>query len=108
MIGAGWRPTVDNYFRSVTKSRILVDVTDAKGSKFAQMIDHLKKGDMAREAERLMEDVQWLPEPLRTPGMADLLTSERDPAPLPPFLFEHEPIAHENVGKDDATASPST
>src|SRR3546814_15185205 len=99
MIGAGWRPTVDNYFRSVTKSRILVDVTDAKGSKFAQMIDHLKKGDMAREADRLMEDVQWLPEPLRTPGMADLLRSESAPAPLPPFLDQQEATAPENDGE---------
>lgn len=68
------------------------------------MIDHLKKGDMAREAERLMEDVQWLPEPLRTPGMADLLTSESDPAPLPAFLDEEEPIAAENDGEDEGYA----
>src|SRR3546814_20000626 len=98
MRGAVWRPTVDNYFRSVTKSRILVDVTDAKGSKFAQMIDHLKKGDMAREAERLMEDVQWLPAPLRPPGMADLLTSASDPAPPPAFPDEAEHNADENYG----------
>src|SRR3546814_14628760 len=99
MIGAGWRPTFDNYCRSVTKSRILVDVTDAKGSKFAQMIDYLKKGDMTREAERLMEDVQWLPEPLRTPGMADPLPSESDPAPPPAFLDEEQPRAAGNDGE---------
>jgi len=35
------------------------------------MIDHLKKGDMAREAERMLDDVGWLPEPLRTPPVPD-------------------------------------
>lgn len=100
MVGAGWRPTVDNYFRSVTKSRILLDVADAKGPKFAEMIDHLKKGDMAREAERLMEDAQWLPEPLRTPDMADLLTPESDQASLPAFLDEEEPVAADDGGDE--------
>ena len=105
MIGAGWRPTVDNYFRSVTKSRILVDVEDAKGPKFAQMIDHLKKSDMAREAERLMEDAQWLPEPLRTPDMADLLTPESDSVRLPAFLDEEEPAAPDDDGEEYAVAA---
>lgn len=31
------------------------------------MIDHLKKPDMAREAEKLLEGAGWLPEPMRTP-----------------------------------------
>src|SRR3546814_3779195 len=51
--GAGWRPTADDYFRSVTKPRILADVAEARGEAFARMIDHLKKADMAREAGRL-------------------------------------------------------
>ncbi|HWU92323.1 MAG TPA: hypothetical protein VN106_03655, partial [Sphingomicrobium sp.] len=62
---------------------------------------HLKKGDMAREAERLMEDAQWLPEPLRTPDMADLLTPETDPLPLPAFLDEEEPVAAGDDGEDE-------
>lgn len=70
LAGAGWRPTVASYFGAVTKPRILADVTEAKGAPFAQMIDHLKKPDMAREAERLMEDAGWLPEPMRTPAPA--------------------------------------
>jgi ParB family chromosome partitioning protein len=68
VIAAGWRPTVEGYFRGVTKPRILADVTEARGEQFAGMIDHLKKADMAREAERLLEETNWLPEPLRTPG----------------------------------------
>jgi ParB family chromosome partitioning protein len=90
VIGAGWKPTAEDYFRSVAKPRILADVSEAKGPKFAEMIDHLKKGDMAREAERLLEDAGWLPEPMRTPEAADLLAT--DPVPgtdggeLPAFL----------------------
>lgn len=98
IVGAGWKPTAEDYFRSVTKPRILADVSEAKGPKFAEMIDHLKKGDMAREAERLLEDAGWLPEPMRTPELLDLLAV--DPAAgveggeLPAFLDdEPEPGA---------------
>ena len=43
---------VDNYLgRSPT--RILEAVREAKGEPSAQLIDHLKKGDMAKEAERV-------------------------------------------------------
>src|SRR5579884_1742706 len=66
MVGAGWRPTVDNYLGRVTKPRILEAVREAKGEQSAQLIDHLKKADMAKEAERLLEGTGWLPEPLRT------------------------------------------
>ena len=69
VVEAGWRPTADGYLNSVPKPRILADVTEARGENFAGMIDHLKKGDMAREAERLLEDAGWLPEPMRTPEL---------------------------------------
>ena len=67
MVEAGWRPTVDNYLGRVTKPRILEAVREAKGEQSAQLIDHLKKAEMAKEAERLLEGTGWLPEPLRTP-----------------------------------------
>ena len=67
MAAAGWTPTVDNYLGRVTKARILEAVREAKGDAAAQLIDHLKKPDMAREAERLLAGTGWLPEPLRTP-----------------------------------------
>ena len=51
------------------KARILEAVRDAKGERSAQLIDHLKKSDMASEAERLLADTGWLPEPLRTPAI---------------------------------------
>ncbi|CAN7624059.1 ParB/RepB/Spo0J family partition protein [Pararhizobium sp. LjRoot238] len=65
MVEAGWTPTADNYLGRVTKARILQAVREAKGEQSAQLIDHLKKGDMVREAERLLDGSGWLPEPLR-------------------------------------------
>jgi len=66
MAAAGWKPTVDTFLGRVTKARILQAVTEAKGARAAERIAHLKKGDMAREAEALLADSGWLPEALRT------------------------------------------
>ena len=68
MAAAGWKPTVDNFLGRVTKARILQAVPEAKGQRAAERIEHLKKGDMAVEAEALLAGTGWLPEPLRTPG----------------------------------------
>lgn len=84
MAAAGWRPTAENYLTRVTKSRILAAVREAKGEAAAQLIDHLKKADMAREAERLLEGTGWLPEPLR---LASIEASAAE-ASLPAFLVE--------------------
>ncbi len=51
MVEAGWEPTVDGYLNRVPKARILEAVREAKGGT-AQLLDHLKKGEMATEAER--------------------------------------------------------
>lgn len=89
MVTAGWRPTAENYLGRVTKPRILQAVREAKGEQSVQLIDHLKKGDMAREAERLLDGSGWLPEPLR---LADLSDVQQDPTgeagALPEFLAE--------------------
>jgi ParB family chromosome partitioning protein len=68
MIAAGWTPTVDNYLGRVTKARILAAVREAKGQGAAQLVDHLKKSEMAEKAQELLADSGWLPEVLRTPG----------------------------------------
>jgi len=72
---AGWSPTVDNYLGRVTKARILEAVREVKGEQAAQLIDHLKKGEMAERAQELLAGSGWLPEPLRTPGRAITATS---------------------------------
>jgi ParB family chromosome partitioning protein len=102
MVEAGWRPTVDNYLGRVTKPRILEAVREAKGEQSAQLIDHLKKAEMAKEAERLLEGTGWLPEPLRTSvaDAADPIDSnvaEGDEA-LPAFLSDDA----EGTGEEDA------
>jgi ParB family chromosome partitioning protein len=94
MVEAGWRPTVDNYLGRVTKPRILEAVREAKGEQAAQLIDHLKKAEMAREAERLLEGTGWLPEPLRTQRVDEQPPEEGEPGQetgtLPEFLNEDE------------------
>ena len=88
LVEAGWRPTVDSYLGRVTKPRILEAVREGVGEGAAQLIDHLKKPDMAREAERLLADTGWLPEPLRLRD-ADGGTTRGEGAeatPLPAFL----------------------
>ena len=88
MAEAGWRPTVDNYLGRVTKPRILEAVREAKGEQAAQLIDHLKKDEMAKEAERLLEGTGWLPEPLR-PAQTGTDDGGEDEA-LPAFLADED------------------
>lgn len=91
MVAAGWKPTVDNYLGRVTKPRILDAVREAKGEQSVQLIDHLKKGDMAREAERLLDGTGWLPEPLRlTEVDAVMQDSDGEAKALPEFLAAAE------------------
>ncbi len=78
MAAAGWKPTVDTFLGRVTKARILDSVREAKGDKPAERIAHLKKAEMAKEAERLLDGTGWLPEPLRTVGMDSAATTDAD------------------------------
>ncbi|MCW5698057.1 MAG: ParB/RepB/Spo0J family partition protein, partial [Bauldia sp.] len=98
MVQVGWTPTVDNYLGRVTKPRILEAVREGAGERAAQLIDHLKKGEMAKEAERLLTDSGWLPEPLRLAEIepaADTATEgDGEPEALPEFL----------AGDDEASA----
>jgi len=97
MVEAGWRPTVDNYLGRVTKPRILEAVREAKGEPAAQLIDHLKKAEMAKEAERLLDGTGWLPEPLRLVDSVDVSDTPTDTVEvLPAFLADGE-------GQDAAT-----
>jgi ParB family chromosome partitioning protein len=100
MVAAGWTPTVDRYLGRVTKPRILAAVADALGAEKAGLIAHLKKGDMAQQAERLLDGSGWLPEPLRTPGDAGGDAGDPagddgaadDPAELPAFLANDDDV----------------
>jgi ParB family transcriptional regulator, chromosome partitioning protein len=96
MVEAGWRPTVDNYLGRVTKPHILEAVREAKGDQAAQLIDHLKKVEMAKEAERLLDCTGWLPDPLRLAESADMPDTPAESAEeLPAFLADGE--GHDSV-----------
>ena len=99
MAQKGWRPTVDNYLGRVTKPRILEAVREAKGDPSAQLIDHLKKADMAKEAERLLDDSGWLPEPLRLVDVTSAQEQDSEAGPLPEFLADDED--RDGVSEDD-------
>ncbi|MCW4115918.1 ParB N-terminal domain-containing protein [Aurantimonas sp. MSK8Z-1] len=96
LVEAGWRPTFGNYLNRVTKPRILAAVREGTGERAAELIGHLKKGDMAKEAERLLADSGWLPEPLRLAGVDGDPASgadggdETETAKLPDFLSADE------------------
>lgn len=100
LVAAGWAPTVDSYLGRVTKARILEAVREARGDDAVQLIEHLKKPDMAKEAERLLAGCGWLPEPLRMPD--DEPAADTPPADdgeaLPAFLAED--AAEDPVGTE--------
>ncbi|NTJ64938.1 ParB N-terminal domain-containing protein [Agrobacterium rhizogenes] len=104
LVAAGWRPTFGNYLNRVTKPRILQTVREGAGEQAAQLIDHLKKGDMAKEAERLLADSGWLPEPLRLAAADETsapdahAAGEDDGAALPEFLAGDD---EETAGEDE-------
>ncbi len=91
MAAAGWTPTVDSYLGRVPKARILEAVREAKGEHSAQLIDHLKKTEMAKEAERLLDGSGWLPEPLRLAHSETMIDEPAGEAEaLPGFLTGEE------------------
>jgi ParB family chromosome partitioning protein len=98
---AGWSPTVENYLGRVTKARILQAVCEAKGEQAAQLISHLKKGEMAERAQELVAGSSWLPEPLRIPGRAIAAPSR---TPETPADSPIESTGEESTGAGYETA----
>jgi len=91
---AGWSATVENYLGRVTKARILQAVREAKGEQAAQLLDHLKKGEMAERAQELLSGSGWLPEPLRTagPAVAEPSVADTEPTPLSALAGEQSDV----------------
>lgn len=100
LAAAGWSSTADNYFARVTKARILQAVREAKGEAAAQLLEHLKKSDMAERAQELLAGSSWLPEPLRTPGQ---VTGAPSPAPE-----VSEGLSAGSVGEESAATGYET
>jgi len=105
MVDVGWRPTAANYLGRVTKARILEAVREGKGEMAAQLIDHLKKGDMAKEAERLLADTGWLPEPLRV-AVSDAADDDGEIEPLPDFLADDPDAGDPDAVEEDPSDPP--
>jgi ParB family chromosome partitioning protein len=66
MASAGWTPTDENNLGRVTKVRILGAVREASCERAAQLIDHLKKTEMAEKAQEMLAGAGWPLELLRT------------------------------------------
>ena len=100
MTAAGWKLTVGNYLGRVSKAHILDAVAETKGAAAVELIEHMRKVDMAQQAERMLADTGWLPEPLRTPDIesAPLSVDEGEPE-LPP-----DPVAEQEEAGDDLPA----
>lgn len=108
MAAMGWTPTVDNFLGRVTKARILQAVAEAKSQRAADRIEHLKKGDMAIEAETLLAGTGWLPEPLRTtwPQIASEPGDAAEPEPAEDGETADGPAdAHRTDGAPDSAAA---
>ncbi len=82
----GFTAGAANFFGRVTKATICAAVAEAKGEDTANLLAGMKKKDMAEEATRLVADIRWLPEPLRTPAAIE----EEAAGDLPEFLAAAE------------------
>jgi ParB family chromosome partitioning protein len=105
MVAIGWQPKVANYLGRVPKIRILEAVREAKGEQAVQLLDHLKKDEMAKEAERLLDGTGWLPDPLRLPETDIVPEDDADSEALPAFLDNDEEEDGEVVEGLDAVAA---
>ncbi|WP_292716404.1 hypothetical protein [Mesorhizobium sp.] len=107
MVDAGWTPTVE-FLGRLTKTRILQAVREARGADSAQLIDHMKKDIMAREAARLLEGSNWLPEPLRLSGADVSEPIEQVPDGEAPCAEDSEETAQDLPAFLEADAEPVT
>ena len=108
----GWAPSVDNFLGRVTKARILDAVREARGEDQARRIEHLKKGEMAAQAEHLLAGSGWLPEPLRTPrrapqGSQTVTTSAPDEAPVEETAAIESETAIDEIAVEDEAEDAS-
>ncbi|MGB3280857.1 MAG: DNA-binding protein, partial [Pseudorhodobacter sp.] len=62
-----------------------------------QLLDHLKKGEMATEAERLLKGSGWLPEVLRR---SDLAALDGDAAAEGQGALSEEPLGAADIDLD--------
>ncbi|WP_334070735.1 ParB/RepB/Spo0J family partition protein [Burkholderia ambifaria] len=64
-MAAWWKPTAEGYFRRIAKPAILAAVEQYAPAQVTRL-SKLKKGDIASEAERLVEGTGWMPAVFQT------------------------------------------
>jgi len=64
-MAAWWKPTAEGYFRHIAKPAIL-DAVSQYAPAHVTRLSKLKKGDIAREAERLADGTGWMPAVFQT------------------------------------------
>ena len=88
----------------------------AKGEQAAELIAHLKKGEMAERAQDLLAGSGWLPEPLRAQGLSATRTSEITDQSLSSPIessgeesastgYERAMVASVQAGEDESVAT---
>ena len=102
MVDAGWRPTVANDLGRVPETRILEAVREGGGEWAVQLIDHLQRGDMAKEVERLLAETGWAREPLRRMARGGAVV---DPEAVPGGADEGELPAFLTSADEDGTTT---
>jgi ParB family chromosome partitioning protein len=60
-----WKPTRANFLDRLTKNEILETVSEGVSQQASWRLADLKKDHMAKEAEMLLANSEWLPLPLR-------------------------------------------
>jgi ParB family chromosome partitioning protein len=63
-MGNWWKPTAESYFAHLSKAAILDAVTAFAPDEVARL-GKLKKSELAREAERLVQGTDWMPQVFR-------------------------------------------
>lgn len=70
-----WQANEESYFGHISKNQMIAAITDAVSAEAAAPISGLKKDAAAKLAEKTMEGVRWVPEPMRAraaqPAQAD-------------------------------------
>lgn len=59
-MAAWWKPTVEGYFKHVSKA-VILEAVGAFAPSHVTRLAKLKKGDIASEAERLADGTGWMP-----------------------------------------------
>ncbi|MFY0601645.1 MAG: ParB/RepB/Spo0J family partition protein [Cyclobacteriaceae bacterium] len=59
-----WKPNASLYFNHIAKDNILNAVREVKGLDAADSLRKLKKAELAKVAEKRLENSNWLPKPL--------------------------------------------